>query len=164
VTDLRLPSSVEHAPQVSLLKYAGPELSEWRVRWQPPSTQAGGSITLRGRKFGVTFSVVLGVGEIRFDGVVQCCLLAGDGPAAQPSCRVGFKRLPEIRFELGIANKALSPGSDTLRSWLQRQLERWVRAVAVLPQTVSIRLPSRSDRSLALHERADEGERAHGAL
>jgi len=72
ITELRLPTAPAHAPTVTLLRYDGPLLSEWRIRWAPPSSQGGGAITLRGRKFGVSFQLVMAVGSIGFDGVVRC--------------------------------------------------------------------------------------------
>lgn len=68
MTELRLPSASEHTPQLRLLSYHGPELSEWEVSWGPPSTQASGSITLQGRKFGVSFTIVMSVGALWLKG------------------------------------------------------------------------------------------------
>ena len=41
VTELLLPSVPEYAPRFTLIKYCGPELSDWAVHWEPPSTQVG---------------------------------------------------------------------------------------------------------------------------
>ena len=95
-------------------------------------TQAGGAITLRGRKFGVTFTLVVTVSAVKIDGRLQCCCCVGDGVAQHepPTARVGFKHLPEISFEMSLQGKALSLGSDVVRAWLQRQIERGLRAQA----------------------------------
>jgi hypothetical protein len=47
-----------------LQRYVDPSLSEWLVRWEPPSAQAGCTIALRGRKFGVSFTLVVAVGAL----------------------------------------------------------------------------------------------------
>ena len=39
VTELHLPSAPDHSPQVRLIKYCGPELSEWNVLWEPSNAQ-----------------------------------------------------------------------------------------------------------------------------
>lgn len=121
VTELRLPANAEFAPQLQLLKYAGPELSEWGVTWEPPSAHAGGSIALRGRRFGVSFTIVVAVGALRLNGVVVCRYTPTE---AQPQLIVGFKYPPSVHFDVSIAGKALSLGSETLRAWLQRQLDK----------------------------------------
>ncbi len=153
ITELRLPQSPEIAPELTLIKYCGPELSEWRLRWSPPASQAhslthrpavpsrltrvapsqaGGAITLRGRKFGVTFTLVVTVSAVKIDGRLQCCCCVGDGVAQHepPTARVGFKHLPEISFEMSLQGKALSLGSDFVRALLQLQIERGLRAQA----------------------------------
>lgn len=58
MTALRLPSSTDHAPSLTLAEYRGPEYSEWLLRWDPPSAQGSVTISLKGRKFGVSFSTV----------------------------------------------------------------------------------------------------------
>ena len=40
IHELRLPSASDFAPQLALAKYAGPELSEWNLKWEPPSAQS----------------------------------------------------------------------------------------------------------------------------
>ena len=108
ISELRLPTTSDAAPEVSLVRYGGPELSEWRVSWSPPPSQASGSITLRGRKFGVTFTLEVQVSKLQLDGQVQCCLSSEEGSlgvAKERSVRVGFKRLPQISFEIHIAGK-----------------------------------------------------------
>ena len=117
ISELRLPTTSDAAPEVSLVRYGGPELSEWRVSWSPPPSQASGSITLRGRKFGVTFTLEVQVSKLQLDGQVQCCLSSEEGSlgvAKERSVRVGFKRLPQISFEIHIAGKvrARSPPTD----------------------------------------------------
>lgn len=132
ITELRLPQSSEHAPRLKLLKYAGPELSEWAVAWEPPPAQAGASITLRGRRFGVSFTVVVAVGAIRLHGLLVCRY---DPTAELPALIVGFKKAPSATFDdVSIAGKALSLGSETLRSWLHTQMERAMRDHLVLPR------------------------------
>ena len=151
ITELRLPTSPERAPAVTLVRYDGPSLSEWRVRWAPPSSEVGCSLTLRGRKFGVSFEIVMAVGSIRLDGLIRCsCPLLGSPSRANVDTanskamelHIGFRDMPEIAFEIGLAGKALSLGSDTLRAWLQRQLERCLRARAVLPEVIKVQLNS----------------------
>ena len=39
VTELHLPSAPDHSPQVRLIKYCGPELSEWNVLWEHSNAQ-----------------------------------------------------------------------------------------------------------------------------
>ena len=138
ITELRLPPNAELAPRVALVRYAGPELSEWRVTWDPPSAQAGGSIALKGRRFGVSFTIVVAVGSLSLSGLLVCRYTPEE---AQPKLHVGFKRPPNVHFDVSIAGKALSLGSETLRAWLQRQLDQALREHLVLPRTVSIPLP-----------------------
>ena len=160
VSELRLPSSSEYAPELSLLRYCGPELSEWRVRWDPPPAQAACSIMLHGRKFGVTFTIVVSITAFHLHGELQCCCSGGgDGARARGArtLRVGFKRLPEIAFEIALQSerKVLSLGTDTLRAWLARQLEKTLRARAVLPNAIEVPLPGSAGRGDSSAGRGD---------
>ena len=138
VTELRLPTQPECAPRLALHQYCGPELSEWHVSWEPASTQAGGSIALRGRRFGVSFTIVVAVGSLRLSGLLVCRYTP---EAERPMLVVGFKKAPAVQFDVSIAGKALSLGSETLRSWLHRQLDKALRDHLVLPKTLEIPLP-----------------------
>ena len=138
VTELHLPSSSEYAPRIQLVKYCGPELSEWAVTWEPPSAQASGSITLRGRKFGVSFALVVAIGSLKLKGTMQCKWCPDE---ARPTIAAGFKRMPDLAFDISLAGKALSLGSETLRAWLQRQIERTLKEKVVLPKAVTVELP-----------------------
>ena len=111
ITELRLPSSSTHAPQVTLLRYKGPECLEAAVRWAPPVEEAGGSITLRGRKFGVSFTLAVAVSQLRLEGT----LVAKWSPQREPDPRIelGFQTKPRLAFEVSLAGKALSLGSET---------------------------------------------------
>ena len=93
ITELRLPSSAECAPQLKLHKYAGPELSEWNISWEPPSSQAGGSIALKGRKFGVSFTIVVAVGSLKVNGLV---VVRWTPEAGTPVMVVGFKKVRDM--------------------------------------------------------------------
>ena len=93
ITELRLPSSAECAPQLKLHKYAGPELSEWNISWEPPSSQAGGSIALKGRKFGVSFTIVVAVGSLKVNGLV---VVRWTPEAGTPVMVVGFKKVCDM--------------------------------------------------------------------
>ena len=98
ITELRLPSSSEHAPQIALLEYTGPDVSEWTLKWEPPSTQCGGSITLRGRRFGVSFTLVVAVSALRVQGLIVC---KWSPEAAEPvlaSPRLASPRLASTRL------------------------------------------------------------------
>ena len=138
MTELRLPTQPECAPRLALHQYCGPELSEWHVSWEPASTQAGGSIALRGRRFGVSFTIVVAVGSLRLSGLLVCRYTP---EAERPMLVVGFKKAPAVHFDVSIAGKALSLGSETLRSWLHRQLDKALRDHLVLPKTLEIPLP-----------------------
>lgn len=81
------------------------------------------------------------VGSIALSGLLRCSCSAGD-EATPPTLCLGFTELPVISFKLHLEGKALSLGNDTVRAWLQRQLERWLRAQAVLPNQVQFELPS----------------------
>lgn len=138
VGELRLPTGAEFAPQLTLHKYVGPELSEWLLRWEPPSAQAGASITLKGRKFGVSFTVAVAIDELRLSGLLVCHWTPQE---SRPKLILGFKKMPSLLFEVNIAGKALSLGSETLRAWLQRQVGKLLRERVVLPQTLELELP-----------------------
>jgi hypothetical protein len=58
-----------------------------------------------------------------------------------PKLYVGFKRLPTIAFDVSLSGKALSLGSDTLRAWLHKQLDRALLAHCVLPKALDAELP-----------------------
>ena len=58
-----------------------------------------------------------------------------------PKLHVGFKRLPTIGFDVSLSGKALSLGSDTLRAWLHKQLDRALLAHCVLPKELEADLP-----------------------
>ena len=137
ISELRVPMISDYAPQLLLLSYHGPELSEWGLHWQPPTAQAGGAITLRGRKFGVSFSITVVVGGLQVQGHLICKWSPG---TAEPALTVGFKQLPQLHFELSLAGKALSLGSETLRAWLQRQVcpAPWSILAATLAATISL--------------------------
>ena len=60
---------------------------------------------------------------------------------ANPTLAAGFKRMPDLAFEISLAGKALSLGSETLRAWLQRQIERTIKDKAVLPKAITLELP-----------------------
>ena len=138
VTEFRLPAAPDFVPHLALTKYCGPELSEWMLRWEPPSIQAGGSICLRGRKFGVSFSIVVAVSAMRLHGPL---VLRWNPEDAEQVLHAAFKKMPNIGFDVSLAGKALSLGSDTLRAWLTRQLERALASHCVLPQTLDVGLP-----------------------
>lgn len=137
VSELRLPSLADFAPSMALAKYAGPELSEWQLRWEPPSEQGGFSIKLSGRKFGVSFSLVVAVAALRVNGLLVC---RSTPETETPALSIGFKTLPSVSFSVSLAGKALSLGEPTLRSWLQRQVEKALVGHCVLPQTVEVPL------------------------
>ncbi|KAL1521908.1 hypothetical protein AB1Y20_021558 [Prymnesium parvum] len=138
VADLTLPSASEYSPRLQLLKYHAPELSEWQVSWEPPPAMARAEIVLRGRKFGVSFSIGVTIRSLRLNGTLQCKWSPhGD----RPTLSAGFKRMPEVGFDIALAGKALSLGSETLRAWLHRQVERALKEKVVLPKAVSVELP-----------------------
>ena len=159
LAELSLPSGAEAAPNLTLRRYGGAgeltgrELSEWCVEWSPPPA-IGGCITLRGRKFGVSFSIAATVSNLKLRGTL-CCRWTPT--ASPPALTVGFKGMPEVAFELALAGKALSLGSDTLRAWLQRQLRRQLTERCVLPKMVEISLPSAAANSHQ-HDARDLGE------
>ena len=56
----------------------------------------------------MTFTREVQVSKLQLDGQVQCCLSSEEGSlgvAKERSVRVGFKRLPQISFEIHIAGK-----------------------------------------------------------
>ena len=138
ITELRLPSSSDCAPQLSLVQYGGPEMSEWRVKWEPPSSRVGAAISLRGRKFGVSFTIMLNVTGFKVSGAIKAKWTAG---SASPTLELGFIQLPKLTFDVIAVGKALSLGSDTLRAWLVRQTEKAVNAHLVLPKVFVLELP-----------------------
>jgi len=138
ITELRLPLSSDHAPQLGLVRYCGPELSEWSVKWEPPTAAVGGAISLRGRKFGVSFTIVVAVGALKAQGLIMAKWTPG---TAEPQLQLGFKTLPKLTFDVQLVGKALSLGSDTLRAWLVRQTEKALLAHWVLPNLFVLDLP-----------------------
>lgn len=142
IHELRLPSASDFAPQLALAKYAGPELSEWNLKWEPPSAQVSGSIVLRGRKFGVSFSVNVAVSALRLHGELVLRWSPEDASVDIPQLFVGFKRPPTMGLDVSIqGSKALSLGSDTLRAVLIRNIDRAIANHCVLPRTVCVGMP-----------------------
>lgn len=157
VSELRLPSSSEFAPELQLLKYCGPELSEWQIRWEPPPAQAACSIMLHGRKFGVTFALVVSISKLRLDGELQCCCDVHDAMQSQSreqggrTLRVGFKRMPEVSFEMALdsQSKVLALGHDTLCAWIKKQIDHTLKQQCVLPNAIEVVLPAGSSGGIA---------------